>query len=60
MGVQPVFCVRKDRGGEVVDVHVTDALLEVWLGPELLKIVLRQTKGVRKKRNEQHRVAVRH
>jgi hypothetical protein len=44
-----------------VDIHVTDTLLEVWLGPELLKTVLRQSKGVvRKKRNEQHRMSERH
>ena len=51
-----VFSVGKHRGGELVDIHVTDTLLEVWLGSELLKTVLRQSKGVvRKKRNEHHR-----
>ena len=46
-----VFSVGKHRSGEVVDVHVTDTLLEVWSGSELLKAVLRTTKGgIRKKR----------
>ena len=46
-----VFSVGKHRAGEVVDVHATDTLLEVWSGTELIKTVLRTTKGgIRKKR----------
>ena len=46
-----VFSVGKQRAGHLVDVRVLDQLLEVWDGPELLKNVLRTTKGeVRKKR----------
>jgi transposase InsO family protein len=46
-----VFSVGKHRSGEVVDVHVTESLLEVWSGNELIKTVLRTTKGgIRKKR----------
>jgi transposase InsO family protein len=45
------FSVGKHRGGEVVDVHVTDTLLEVWSGNELVRTVLRTSKGgIRKKR----------
>ncbi|MBW3668528.1 MAG: IS481 family transposase [Actinobacteria bacterium] len=45
------FSVGKHRGGEVVDVHVTDTLLEVWSGAELVKTVVRTSKGgIRKKR----------
>ena len=48
-----VFSVGKHRGGEIVDVHVHDELLEVWSGNDLLKTVLRTTKGgIRKKRAE--------
>ncbi len=50
-----VFSVGKHRSGAIVDVRVTDQVLEVWDGSELLKAVLRQTKGViRKKRAEIH------
>jgi hypothetical protein len=50
-----VFSVGKHRGGTVVDVRVTDQVLEVWDGMELLKAVLRNTKRViRKKRAEIH------
>ena len=50
-----VFSVGKYRAAEVVDVRVTDQLLEVWSGNELLKTVLRTSKGVvRKKRAETH------
>ncbi|HEV3132532.1 MAG TPA: IS481 family transposase [Acidimicrobiales bacterium] len=46
-----VFSVGKHRAGELVDVRVTDDLLEVWSGNELIKTQLRTTKGgVRKKR----------
>lgn len=45
------FSVGKHRSGEIVDVHVTDRILEVWSGPDLVKTVLRTTKGaIRKKR----------
>jgi hypothetical protein len=38
-----------------VDVHVTDTVLEVWSGNELIKNVLRTTEGeVRKKKAERH------
>jgi Integrase core domain len=50
-----VFSVGKQRGGIVVDVRVRETLLEVWSGNELIKTVLRTTKGeVRKKRSEVH------
>jgi transposase InsO family protein len=46
-----VVSVGKHHGGEVVDVHVTDRMLEVWSGNELIKTVLRESKGdIRKKR----------
>jgi len=46
-----VFSVGKHRSGEVVDVRVSDTLLEVWSGNELIKTVLRTSKGgIRKKR----------
>ena len=47
------FSVGKHHSGEVVDVHVTDRLLEVWAGNDLLKTIVRtSTKEVRKKRAE--------
>jgi transposase InsO family protein len=47
--------VGKHRRGTVVDVHVFENFLEVWDGPELVKTVLRTSKGVvRKKRAEMH------
>ena len=47
--------VGKHRAGTVVDVHVLESFLEVWDGPELVKSVLRTSKGVvRKKRAEMH------
>jgi transposase InsO family protein len=47
--------VGKHRAGTVVDVHVLENFLEVWDGPELVKSVLRTSKGVvRKKRAEVH------
>jgi transposase InsO family protein len=50
-----VFSVGKHRGGHPIDVHVTDTFLEVWSGSELVKTVLRTSKGVvRKKRAETH------
>ena len=49
------FSVGKHRGGRIVDVHVREELLEVWDGRELVKSVLRTSKGVvRKKRAEYH------
>ena len=50
-----VFSVGKHRGGMVVDIHVRDELLEVWDQMELVKSVLRTSKGVvRKKKAEYH------
>jgi transposase InsO family protein len=50
-----VFSVSKHRSGEIVDIHVRENLLEVWSGMELLKTVLRTSKGVvRKKKAEIH------
>jgi transposase InsO family protein len=47
------FSVGRHRAGEVVDVHVTGDMLQVWCGNELLKSVLRQSTGeVRKKKAE--------
>ena len=50
-----VFSVGKHRGGSTIDVRVTEQLLEAWDGMELLKTVLRTSKGViRKKKAEIH------
>jgi len=50
-----VFSVGKHRYGTIVDVRVREDLLEVWDGMELVKTVLRTSKGVvRKKRAEYH------
>jgi transposase InsO family protein len=50
-----VFSVGKHRGGSTIDVRVTEELLEAWEGMELLKTILRSSKGViRKKRAELH------
>jgi transposase InsO family protein len=50
-----VFSVGKHRGGATIDVHVTEHLLEAWSGMELLKTVVRTSKGVvRKKKAEIH------
>jgi transposase InsO family protein len=50
-----VFSVGKHRGGATIDVRVTEGLLEAWDGMELLKTVLRASKGVvRKKKAEIH------
>ncbi|HUC37338.1 MAG TPA: IS481 family transposase [Acidimicrobiales bacterium] len=50
-----VFSVGKHRGGSTIDVRVTEELLEAWDGMDLLKTVLRSSKGVvRKKRAELH------
>jgi Integrase core domain len=41
----------KHRAGEIVDVHVTGRLLEVWSGNDLIKTVVRRSHGqVRKKK----------
>jgi transposase InsO family protein len=50
-----LFSVGKHRQGQTVDVHVLENFLEVWDGPELVKSVLRTSKGeVRKKKAEVH------
>ena len=50
-----VFSVGKHRAGSVVDVRVREELLEAWDGTELVKTVLRTSKGVvRKKKAEYH------
>jgi hypothetical protein len=43
--------VGKHHAGAVVDVHVRDRLLEIWLGNDLIRTIVRTSKGgVRKKR----------
>jgi hypothetical protein len=37
--------VGKHRGGRKVDIHVTDELLQIWDGSELLKTVLKADTG---------------
>ena len=50
------FSVGKHHSGEIVDVHVTDRLLEVWAGNDLIKTLVRtSTREVRKKRAERAR-----
>ena len=50
---QPVS-VGKHRAGRRVDVHVLPSSLQIWDGDELLKTVLRTSKGeVRKKKGDQ-------
>ena len=50
-----VFSVGKHRSGAIVDIRITDRVIETWDGSELLKAVLRNSKGVvRKKRAEIH------
>jgi transposase InsO family protein len=50
-----LFSVGKHRRGNTVDVHVLENFLEVWSGNELVKTVLRTSKGVvRKKKAETH------
>jgi transposase InsO family protein len=47
------FSVGKHHSGDLVDVHVTDRLLEVWSGNELIKTLVRTSGGeIRKKRAE--------
>jgi transposase InsO family protein len=44
----------KHRAGEIVDVHVTARLLEIWSGNELIKTAVRTSQGdIRKKRASQ-------
>jgi transposase InsO family protein len=51
--------VGKHRAGAQVDVHVTDQLLQIWHGPELLKTVRRDSRGeVRKKRASVHKTTL--
>ncbi len=45
------ICLGKAAAGTNVDVHVTDQVLQVWDGNQLLKTVARTSRGeVRKKR----------
>ena len=45
------ICLGKAAAGHNVDVHITDQVLQVWDGNELLKTVARKSSGeVRKKR----------
>jgi hypothetical protein len=47
------FSVGKHHSGAIVDVHVTDRLLEVWSGNELIRTIVRTSpREVRKKRAE--------
>ena len=49
------FTVGRHRAGHVVDIRVHPTFLEIWDGPELVKTVMRTSKGViRKKRAEKH------
>ena len=44
------ICLGKAAAGRPVDVHVTDRVIQVWDGPQLLKTVARTSSGqVRKK-----------
>jgi len=45
------ICVGAHHSGESVDVHVTDQLLQIWSGSELIKTVARTERGkeIRKK-----------
>jgi transposase InsO family protein len=52
-----VFSVGKHRGGHIIDVRVREQTLEAWDGAELLKTLLRTSKGVvRKKKAEYHQM----
>lgn len=42
--------VGKHRAGRDVDIHVQDQILQIWDGEELLKSVLRERKGVIRKK----------
>jgi transposase InsO family protein len=49
------FSVGKHRAGHVVDIRVHPTFLEIWDGSELVKTVMRTSKGVvRKKKAEKH------
>jgi len=49
------FSVGKHRAGHVVDIRVHPTFLEIWDGYELVKTVMRTSKGVvRKKKAEKH------
>ena len=43
--------VGKHRAGHRIDVHVGEQLLQLWDGPELLKTVIRDSRGVVRKKN---------
>ena len=42
--------VGKHRAGRDVDIHVLEQMLQIWDGQELLKSVLRERKGVIRKK----------
>ncbi len=43
--------VGKHRGGDSVDIHVQEKILQIWSGNELIKTVVRTREGqVRKKK----------
>ena len=45
------ICLGKAAAGHQVDVHVTDRVIQVWDGNQLLKTVARDSSGeVRKKK----------
>lgn len=49
------FSVGKHRAGHVVDIRVHPTFLEIWDGSELVKTIMRTSKGVvRKKKAEKH------
>jgi len=53
------ICLGKAAAGHNVDVHVTDRVLQVWDGNQLLKTVARASRGqVRKKRASVPRIEV--
>jgi hypothetical protein len=43
--------VGKHRAGHRIDVHVGEQLLQLWDGPELLKTVIRDSRGEVRKKN---------
>lgn len=51
------ICLGRAAAGHPVDVHVTDRVIQVWDGPQLLKTVARTSNGqVRKKRASVRRI----
>src|SRR6478609_1338731 len=44
-------CVGVSHVGASVDVHVSDQLLQIWRGPELIKTVARTSRGEVRKKN---------